>query len=210
MVVRLRLARHGTRNNPFYHIVAIHNKKRRNALPIEKLGEYDPIPRWKPVPTSAAGPSTAARLSTPAPVGSAAAATKQAPRSQAQVSDLLAEERAAAGTSGTQQAGMSKPELAQQPRPGHGLLMTSGLQTELRLEKRIEWNESRIRYWLKVGAQPSKPVARLLDKAGLIPPGKWFKGMRPLEQLPDSSAPPSSPSASPASTTAPPRPAKAP
>ena len=54
------------------------------------------------------------------------------------------------------------------------------------MEKRIEWNEQRIRYWLGTGAQPSKPVARLLDRvcvairlhgtlanalqAGLIPP----------------------------------------
>ena len=45
MVVRLRLARHGTRNNPFYHLVAIQNTKARDARPIEKLGEYDPVPR---------------------------------------------------------------------------------------------------------------------------------------------------------------------
>ena len=34
----------------------------------------------------------------------------------------------------------------------------------MRLEKRLEWNEERIRYWLGTGAQPSKPVARLLDR----------------------------------------------
>lgn len=45
MVVRLRLARHGTRSNPFYHLVAIQNTKPRDARPIEKLGEYDPVPK---------------------------------------------------------------------------------------------------------------------------------------------------------------------
>ncbi|KAE8232945.1 hypothetical protein CF326_g2018 [Tilletia indica] len=193
MVVRLRLARHGTRNNPFYHIVAIHNKKRRNALPIEKLGEYDPIPRWRPVPTptSAAGPSSAvaaraertppsasssssSSTAAPAPTGSAAVANTPPPRSMAQVADVLVQERAQ-GSSSTS----TKAQLAEQARPGYGLLMTSGLASELRLEKRIEWNEERIRYWIRVGAQPSKPVARLLDKAGLIPEGKWYKGMPP-------------------------------
>ncbi|KDN45166.1 hypothetical protein RSAG8_05081, partial [Rhizoctonia solani AG-8 WAC10335] len=46
--VRLRLARHGQRNRPFYHVVAINVRKARDAKPIEKLGEYDPIP--KPLP----------------------------------------------------------------------------------------------------------------------------------------------------------------
>ncbi|ELU42585.1 ribosomal s16 domain-containing protein [Rhizoctonia solani AG-1 IA] len=47
-VVRLRLACRGQRNRPFYHIVAINVRKARDAKPIEKLGEYDPIP--KPLP----------------------------------------------------------------------------------------------------------------------------------------------------------------
>ncbi|KIM20556.1 hypothetical protein M408DRAFT_30274 [Serendipita vermifera MAFF 305830] len=45
MPVRLRLARHGTRNNPFYHIVAINQRLGRNAKPLELLGVYDPTPR---------------------------------------------------------------------------------------------------------------------------------------------------------------------
>ncbi|CAE6459191.1 unnamed protein product [Rhizoctonia solani] len=48
MSVRLRLAYHGQRNRPFYHVVAINVRKARDAKPIEKLGEYDPIP--KPLP----------------------------------------------------------------------------------------------------------------------------------------------------------------
>lgn len=125
MVVRLRLARHGTRNNPFYHLVAIQNTKARNARPIEKLGEYDPVPR----------------LVYP-----------------------------------------SKPSRNSEDRPGYnGQIITSGVLRNLPTEKRIEWNEDRIRYWLNTGAQPSKPVARMLDKAGIIPPEKriLYKGIRP-------------------------------
>lgn len=148
MPVRLRLARHGTRNAPFYHVVAIPDHKPRDARPIEKLGEYDPIPR--------------VRKFTP-------------------------------------------PQMS----PHANMAVTSsGLPTKEQLEKkekRLEWNTERIRYWLSVGAQPSKPVAKMLDRvgsqpgeargqrrycdtdlplrtsahsqAGLIPEGKWFKGM---------------------------------
>ncbi|QRV79377.1 ribosomal protein S16 [Ceratobasidium sp. AG-Ba] len=47
-IVRLRLACHGQRNRPFFHIVAISNLKARDAKPLEKLGEYDPIPKPRP------------------------------------------------------------------------------------------------------------------------------------------------------------------
>ncbi|CBQ70470.1 related to 30S ribosomal protein [Sporisorium reilianum SRZ2] len=132
MVVRLRLSRQGTRNNPFYHVVAINDSKPRDARPIEKLGEFDPVPRAP----------TAARLPTPF-VGSSTTAA-----------------------------------------PGHGALMTSGLppsapteQGQVLKQKRLEWNEDRIKHWLKLGAQPSKPVARLLDRAGLVPEGVHYKGI---------------------------------
>ena len=45
MVVRLRLAVHGARNSRIFHLVAINSRKRRNAKPIEKLGEFDPSPK---------------------------------------------------------------------------------------------------------------------------------------------------------------------
>lgn len=65
--------------------------------------------------------------------------------------------------------------------------MTSGLsKQDLKLEKRLEWNEDRIRHWLKLGAQPSKPVARLLDRAGLVEEGVHYKGIYrppPSDQL---------------------------
>lgn len=33
-------------------------------------------------------------------------------------------------------------------------------------EKRVEWSVERIKYWLKVGAQPSKTFERLLNLVG--------------------------------------------
>ena len=42
MTVRLRLAVHGVRNNRIFHLVAIDQRKRRNAKPIELLGIYRP------------------------------------------------------------------------------------------------------------------------------------------------------------------------
>ncbi|PWN21803.1 ribosomal protein S16 [Microstroma glucosiphilum] len=136
MVVRLRLARHGTRNNPFYHLVAIADHKPRDALPIEKLGEYDPIPR----PAAFRPP----KLDPNAPVLSSGLPGRAALASGA---DMAAE--------GSKMGGSQA----------------------VKLEKRLELDGNRIKYWLSVGAQPSKPVAKMLDKAGLIPEGKFYKGM---------------------------------
>ncbi|KAI3628146.1 MRPS16 [Malassezia furfur] len=125
MVVRLRLARHGTRSNPFYHLVAIQNTKARDALPIEKLGEYDPVPKPEydqPTPSR-------------------------------------------------QQAGENRPGY-------NGEVIKSGIHVKPVLRKRLEWNEDRIRYWLGVGAQPSKPVFKLLYRTGLIPEDKVHLYMR--------------------------------
>lgn len=44
MVVRLRLARYGRRNLPYYHIVASNAKTARNSKPLETIGTYNPIP----------------------------------------------------------------------------------------------------------------------------------------------------------------------
>lgn len=44
MVVRLRLARYGRRNLPYYSIVAANAKTARNAKPLETIGTYNPIP----------------------------------------------------------------------------------------------------------------------------------------------------------------------
>eukprot|EP00038_Savillea_parva_P020110 m.30435 g.30435 ORF g.30435 m.30435 type:complete len:100 (+) comp4708_c0_seq2:95-394(+) len=36
--------------------------------------------------------------------------------------------------------------------------------------KMVSLNVDRIKYWLSVGVQPSEPVAKLLGKAGILPP----------------------------------------
>ncbi|KAL1951552.1 hypothetical protein VTO73DRAFT_701 [Trametes versicolor] len=46
MAVRIRIAVHGVRNNRIFHIVAVNQRQRRNAKPIELLGVYNP--RLKP------------------------------------------------------------------------------------------------------------------------------------------------------------------
>ncbi|KAI9223776.1 ribosomal protein S16 domain-containing protein [Blastocladiella britannica] len=44
MVVRIRLARLGARHNPLYRVVVANNKTRRDGLPIEAVGMYNPVP----------------------------------------------------------------------------------------------------------------------------------------------------------------------
>lgn len=41
--------------------------------------------------------------------------------------------------------------------------------------KRLRLHSHRIRYWMGVGAQPSETVARLLGKAGILPPSPVVK-----------------------------------
>ncbi|KAI4089497.1 MAG: hypothetical protein LQ344_005323 [Seirophora lacunosa] len=48
MVLKIRLARFGKRNNPFYNIVVAQARTARNSKPLEVLGTYDPIPKPPP------------------------------------------------------------------------------------------------------------------------------------------------------------------
>ncbi|GJC84753.1 ribosomal protein S16, mitochondrial [Colletotrichum liriopes] len=48
MVVRIRLARFGRVNQPFYNIVVSQARTARNSKPIEVIGTYDPIPKQDP------------------------------------------------------------------------------------------------------------------------------------------------------------------
>jgi len=43
MTVRLRLQRQGKPKRPFYRIVAIDQRSKRDGAPIELLGQYDPM-----------------------------------------------------------------------------------------------------------------------------------------------------------------------
>lgn len=44
-MVKIRLLRAGTKKRPFYRIVAIDERRRRNGRPLEYLGTYDPVAR---------------------------------------------------------------------------------------------------------------------------------------------------------------------
>ncbi|KAF9162559.1 hypothetical protein DFQ27_008190 [Actinomortierella ambigua] len=43
-MISIKLARHGIKNTPFYHIVVCQKRAGPSRKPIEKLGTYDPIP----------------------------------------------------------------------------------------------------------------------------------------------------------------------
>ena len=43
MAVKLRLKRMGRKKRPFYRLVAIDSRKRRDGLEIERLGWYNPV-----------------------------------------------------------------------------------------------------------------------------------------------------------------------
>lgn len=45
MVLRIRLARFGTKHKPVYNIVLAQAKTARNSKPMEVLGTYNPIPQ---------------------------------------------------------------------------------------------------------------------------------------------------------------------
>ncbi|EGS22585.1 mitochondrial 37S ribosomal protein bS16m [Thermochaetoides thermophila DSM 1495] len=48
MVVKIRLARFGRTNQPFYNIVVAHARTARNSKPLEVIGTYDPVPKKDP------------------------------------------------------------------------------------------------------------------------------------------------------------------
>ncbi len=43
MAVKLRLKRMGRRNRPFYRLLAIDGRTRRDGRPIEELGHFNPL-----------------------------------------------------------------------------------------------------------------------------------------------------------------------
>jgi small subunit ribosomal protein S16 len=48
-MVKIRLSRAGANKRPFYRIVAIDERKRRDGRPLEFLGTYDPIAKPKAI-----------------------------------------------------------------------------------------------------------------------------------------------------------------
>ncbi len=51
--------------------------------------------------------------------------------------------------------------------------------------KRVQYNEERVKHWLKVGAQPTDRVARFLSANGLA---KWERGNNPKKAEPKAKA----------------------
>ncbi|CAG8479680.1 25093_t:CDS:2 [Dentiscutata erythropus] len=51
--------------------------------------------------------------------------------------------------------------------------------------KNIEWDVDRIKYWISCGAQPSDTVAKLLSRAGIIPPLQktWNKAVKSSDPI---------------------------
>lgn len=52
MVVKIRLARFGRTNSPFYNIVVAQARTARGSRPMEVLGTYDPKPQPEPYETA--------------------------------------------------------------------------------------------------------------------------------------------------------------
>ncbi|ETS73961.1 Ribosomal protein S16 [Pestalotiopsis fici W106-1] len=48
MTIKIRLARFGRRNAPFYNIVVAQARSARNSKPLEVIGTYDPMPKADP------------------------------------------------------------------------------------------------------------------------------------------------------------------
>ncbi|KAI0361313.1 ribosomal protein S16 [Trametes cingulata] len=118
MAVRLRMAVHGVRNNRIFHLVAVNQRQRRNAKPIELLGVYNP--RLKPGETT----------------------------------------------------------------------------------KTVEWSVQRIKYWLKVGATPSKTVTKLLQMGGVLRPDHSLTPDAPRQSKSETPAPSSEDGTPPPQATA--------
>ncbi|KAL4069689.1 ribosomal protein S16 domain-containing protein [Scleroderma yunnanense] len=72
--------------------------------------------------------------------------------------------------------------------------------------KTMKWSVDRIKYWLGVGAVPSKPVVRFLEWGGVIPPDSRYHPKPWSTSTPDSSSSVPEPSDPPPTTTSPPQP----
>lgn len=48
-MVKIRLARHGSKKRPFYHIVVTDSRNRRDGRYIEKLGYFNPLAQGQSV-----------------------------------------------------------------------------------------------------------------------------------------------------------------
>lgn len=161
MSVHLRLARHGSTNRPFYHIVAALKSRARDSRPLEKLGEYDPLAQ--------------ATLRTPPPAW--------APQMGALTPEARIDINALLGRMHNHRywkiGNINRPPSPDKdPYDNEGQVVHSGIARagDIVRQKHVEWNLERVQYWLSNGAQPTAPVAKLLIKGGILPPGRVHRG----------------------------------
>ncbi|KAE8543165.1 ribosomal protein S16 [Cryptococcus gattii VGV] len=58
--------------------------------------------------------------------------------------------------------------------PAAANVFTKGTQDMIVKEKKVELNVERIKYWLGVGAQPTRSAVKLLERGGVLTtPHKW-------------------------------------
>jgi len=79
--------------------------------------------------------------------------------------------------------------LRREAKPAELLGVYDPHKTEDDDSRVIRWSVSRIRYWLNVGAIPSKSALKMLELGGIVKPGSPFHRTktRPLYPLPDPS-----------------------
>ena len=196
MPVRIRLARYGRRNLPFYRIYVADGRSPRDGRHIEIIGHYDPKPGARPGETR--GPAGRRRA--------IHEATLTDP------SSLLPPRLARAEVDGNKHMGLKIDRAkcvhergrARDPRPVRPSARVAILGFEARASRPLPTRppprlsahaaprpstDARARpplalarrYWLSVGAQPSDTVARLFGQAGIIPmpPRKLRDGAKP-------------------------------
>ena len=57
-MVKIRLSRAGAKKRPYYHIIAIDERRRRDSRPLARLGTYDPARSDAPLTIDLAGIET--------------------------------------------------------------------------------------------------------------------------------------------------------
>ncbi|KAI5124710.1 hypothetical protein M0805_004316 [Coniferiporia weirii] len=50
--------------------------------------------------------------------------------------------------------------------------------------KSVNWSVARIKYWLDVGAQPSKAAVRLFTRGGILPPDSKYRTAAEVAEAP--------------------------
>lgn len=161
MSVHLRLARHGSTNRPFYHIVAALRHKARDTRPLEKLGEYDPLalPTLRNAP-----PAWAPQMGV------------LTPEARIDINSLLGKMH---NHRYWKIGNINRPPSPNKdPYDNEGQVIHSGVArpSDIIRQKHVEWNKERVLFWLQNGAQPTPTVAKLLIKGGLLPPGRVHRG----------------------------------